>query len=234
MAPRLRLIFVGALLAAHPAFLAHAADTVRLVGGAAPHEGRVEVMVEGAWRPVCFSCNDAVYGRQWNFDDAAAGIACRQLGYQSGPPAVHSPDSFGGPAAAGATVPTFSLTNHCDGAEATLANCSYSLSNTCIDYPAVTCPVEPGAPGAATGGLAPGGLLLRRQRQLGTDRHISILARAALQVGHRLHRQRGQPRRMPLHHHTRSLSRSRPRVHREARVAPLYLCRAAGRRQRAA
>ena len=52
---------------------------LRLVGGRAPSEGRVEVCVNGAWGTVC----DNNYG----FRTAAAAytnVTCRQLGYHGG------------------------------------------------------------------------------------------------------------------------------------------------------
>ena len=44
---------------------------VRLVGGSGPHEGRVEVCWDHHWGAVCDD----------NWDDNAATVVCRQLGY---------------------------------------------------------------------------------------------------------------------------------------------------------
>lgn len=115
--------------------------TARLVGGAGHHEGRVEVFIQGAWRSVCHSWTQVVYGQQYFFDDAAAGIVCRQLGYLSGPPVVHKPDFFAGPAGPSSTL---ALTAFCEGGEAALINCPYSLEETCTDHAAVTCPEAQG------------------------------------------------------------------------------------------
>ena len=49
---------------------------VRLVGGTADNEGRVEISYNGAWGTIC---DDSL-------DQVAANIVCRQLGYQS---AIH-------------------------------------------------------------------------------------------------------------------------------------------------
>ena len=45
--------------------------SLRLVGGAHSHEGRVEICMEGVWGTICDSF--------WDNDDAK--VACRQLGY---------------------------------------------------------------------------------------------------------------------------------------------------------
>lgn len=46
-------------------------NTVRLVGGSAAHEGRVEVCINEAWGTVCSS----------GWDDADARVVCAQLGH---------------------------------------------------------------------------------------------------------------------------------------------------------
>ncbi len=47
-------------------------DSIRLVGGRTPLEGRVEVLLDGTWGTICANQN-------WNA--AAATTVCRQLGY---------------------------------------------------------------------------------------------------------------------------------------------------------
>ena len=46
-------------------------DSVRLVGGLEPTEGRVEVCAQGRWTGVC----------DWSWSDQDAFVVCRQLGY---------------------------------------------------------------------------------------------------------------------------------------------------------
>ena len=46
-------------------------DPVRLVNGSTPHEGRVEVLIDGQW--------SSVYDVYW--DNREAAVVCRQLGY---------------------------------------------------------------------------------------------------------------------------------------------------------
>lgn len=50
---------------------------IRLVNGPTPWMGRVEVSYEGAWATV----SGTMYGRPNTFDDKAAKVVCRMLGY---------------------------------------------------------------------------------------------------------------------------------------------------------
>merc|ERR1712121_939 len=48
--------------------------SIRLVGGSGPHEGRLEVNIDGQWGTVCDDF----------FETADAGVACRELGFSGG------------------------------------------------------------------------------------------------------------------------------------------------------
>ena len=54
---------------------------VRLVGGAASNEGRVEVCMNRAWGSVCNSTTrDGRHGEDWDLEEGR--VVCRQLGHQ--------------------------------------------------------------------------------------------------------------------------------------------------------
>jgi hypothetical protein len=59
-------------------------NTVRLVGGSEPHEGRVEIFHDGQWGTVCDDHWEMHVGR----------VVCRSLGYQ-GVQSVHKRAHFG-------------------------------------------------------------------------------------------------------------------------------------------
>ena len=99
-----------------------AADEVRLVGGATPYEGRVEVLIPGgggAWGTVCDNA--------WDNDDAA--VVCTQLGF-----ATEGETSWmdivakgGGHFAAGSGAITYDGVA-CDSSESSLASCPMSVT----------------------------------------------------------------------------------------------------------
>ena len=87
--------------------------TVRLVGGATPLEGRVEIFLLGHWGTVC----------DYNWDLADATVVCRALGYLK---AVGAP----GLAAFGAgSGPSWYNYVGCEGDEQGLTECSRSSSD---------------------------------------------------------------------------------------------------------
>ena len=85
---------------------------MRLVGGAGPHEGRVEVLSKGTWGTVC---DDG-----WDLQDAT--VVCRQLGYGRAVAALGSA-RFG----AGSGPILFSELS-CSGNESIIAECHHLLT----------------------------------------------------------------------------------------------------------
>ena len=85
-----------------------APDEVRLVGGSGPHEGRVEVLYNGAWGTVC--------GDGWILQDAT--VVCRQLGYGT---AVAALADYGG-----GSGPVWYDNVRCNGSEANFAQCAHN------------------------------------------------------------------------------------------------------------
>jgi len=91
--------------------LLHRRDRIRLVGGSVPSEGRVEILHNGIWGTVCDDY----------FDERAAQIVCRSLGYSGG--SVEGSEHFG--AGSGQIwVRHFS----CNGDEQSLEQCDISWS----------------------------------------------------------------------------------------------------------
>ncbi|XP_072016052.1 scavenger receptor cysteine-rich domain-containing protein DMBT1-like [Amphiura filiformis] len=91
---------------------------VRLVGGATPNEGRVEVNYHGEWGSIC---DDS-----WDIDDGH--VICRQLGYNE---AVHvRTDAFYGQG----TGPVLMDDVHCDGWESSISLCTFNgwYDNDCL------------------------------------------------------------------------------------------------------
>ena len=82
---------------------------MRLVGGAVPSEGRLEVLYNGTWGTVCddyFLLTDGL-------------VVCRQLGYTTGVKSVDS-DRFGG-----GEDPIWMDDVQCTGSEDSLFNCTH-------------------------------------------------------------------------------------------------------------
>ena len=98
-----------------------AEGAVRLVGGATPLEGRVEVFFLGQWGTVC--------SYSWNLADAT--VVCRQLGYLR---AVEAPRY----AAFGAgNFSSWDRDVYCSGTERNLTECinySYHLGSFCFFF----------------------------------------------------------------------------------------------------
>ena len=97
-----------------------AEGTVRLVGGASPLEGRIEIFLLGQWGTVCNS----------NWDFIAAGVVCRELGYLK---AVGAPVSATYGAGSG---PSWYSNVRCTGTEMNLTECSkyFSLSGSACSH----------------------------------------------------------------------------------------------------
>ena len=84
--------------------------SVRLVGGATPQKGRVELFLLGQWGTVC--------GSSWDLADAT--VVCHQLGYLR---AVGAPRSAAFGAGSG---PSWYSNLRCTGTERKLTECSNS------------------------------------------------------------------------------------------------------------
>ncbi len=85
----------------------------RLVGGASPRDGRLEVCLRGAFGTVCLA----------GFDARAARVGCRAAGLPEGAA------RFGGaPVAAGPELPIWVAGLHCDGDEPDLLACDPALA----------------------------------------------------------------------------------------------------------
>ena len=84
--------------------------TLRLVGPNSTNEGRVEIYIDDQWVRVCDD----------GWDDATAGVACRQLGFGSSGMA----QQFQISESEGVTLPIFS----CSGNESFLINCTQRIT----------------------------------------------------------------------------------------------------------
>ena len=89
------------------------ARTLRLVGGEAPHEGRLEILHDGQWGTVCDD--------YWDKEDAD--VACRALGYEAG--SVDEAKRFRRAyfGAGEESVPIWLDNLQCTGSEASLLEC---------------------------------------------------------------------------------------------------------------
>ncbi|EFN56567.1 hypothetical protein CHLNCDRAFT_144238 [Chlorella variabilis] len=90
---------------------------VRLAGSSSinPKEGRLEVKVGTRWGQVC----------DLGFDEAEAGVACRQLGFSGGKP-------WYGVFTSDLSTNNYALSSvSCSGEEASLAGCEVTFGNDC-------------------------------------------------------------------------------------------------------
>ncbi|CAI8006305.1 Deleted in malignant brain tumors 1 protein, partial [Geodia barretti] len=100
---------------------------VRLVEGQTPHDGRIEICLDGGWGSVCYD--------QWDIGDAK--VVCRQLGYDGLSLTKSSSSSSNGQ--------TYSHLDDvdCNGNESKLSDCEYKeISGQNCDHggePVVTC-----------------------------------------------------------------------------------------------
>ena len=106
---------------------------VRLVGGNSYHEGRVELYYNGEWGTVCDD----------GWDDADAGVVCRQLGFGSSGTAIIGQKFFSeGPG------PLWLDGVSCVGRELTLASCGHlgvGIFRHCVRFESnagVRCPTD--------------------------------------------------------------------------------------------
>jgi len=99
-------------LRTHIQYTACLDDRIRLIGGATPYEGRVEVCKVGVWGTVCDDF--------WDTTDAS--VACRQLGFSRHNANAYSMAYFG----SGSTLIHLDDVA-CSGNETSLLNCSYDI-----------------------------------------------------------------------------------------------------------
>ena len=89
---------------------------VRLVGGSAPSEGRVEICMSNSWGTVCDDL--------WNVNDAT--VVCRQLGYSINGAVARTRAFFG------QGIGNIFLDDvRCTGTEAGLSDCQASTTHNC-------------------------------------------------------------------------------------------------------
>ena len=95
--------------------------SIRLVGGNSYSQGRVEVNYNGEWGTVCDD----------GWDDADAGVVCRQLGFGSSGTAISSARFGEG------SGPIWLDSVTCTGNESTLAICGHfgvNITRSCYHY----------------------------------------------------------------------------------------------------
>ena len=107
-------------------------ESVRLVNGNGPHEGRVEIYYKCFWGTICG------YEREWTLRDAD--VICRQLGYPSAIQAWANSHFGRGPG-------SILLSNvACNGSESSIEECSHSgwfdTRNCDDDVVGVTCSTD--------------------------------------------------------------------------------------------
>jgi hypothetical protein len=96
-------------------FYATAPGTVRLVGGAAPNEGRVEIFYGGAWGTLC----DDGWEGETPTGLAGGDVLCRQLGF----PGARAVDTLNLPGAEGSPIHLDNIV--CQGGEAAVDACAH-------------------------------------------------------------------------------------------------------------
>ena len=92
-----------------------AAPAVRLEGGSGPHEGRVEVLHNGAWGTVC---DDG-----WDLQDAT--VVCRQLGY------ISATAAWGSARFGPGSGPILLSDLSCIGNESSITECGHHSTHNC-------------------------------------------------------------------------------------------------------
>ncbi|XP_070550976.1 scavenger receptor cysteine-rich domain-containing protein DMBT1-like [Ptychodera flava] len=92
---------------------------VRLVNGTVPSQGRVEVLLDGVWGTVCGD----------GFDNTAAHVVCRQLGYSGGRVNINAILVVG-------NGPIWLHDVRCTGSEASIFSCEYNdcRSHACVHH----------------------------------------------------------------------------------------------------
>ncbi|MCK6573847.1 hypothetical protein L6V77_22440 [Myxococcota bacterium] len=104
-----------ACAAVNHCFLATPPGSVRLVGGAAPNEGRVEIFYNGVWGTLC----DDGWSGNTPIGLAGGDVLCRQLGF----PGVRVVDTLNLPGAEGSPIHLDDIV--CQGVEAAVDACAH-------------------------------------------------------------------------------------------------------------